>query len=99
MAGAFRVGGRPTGSVADGGSVAGGWRLAPAGSSPEPSSAAAGIPEYWVVDVDERAIDVFALAEGRYRRPRHYDAAATVIPGMAADAAVRVADVTGVAAG
>ena len=48
--------------------------------------AANGIPEYWIVDVEARVIEVLADAEpatGRYRREQRFGEPTTVTPGGA----------------
>jgi Uma2 family endonuclease len=57
--------------------------------------AAAGIPEYWVVDPNDAAIDVFLLAGGRYARPRRFGPDTTLTPGAAPDVQLNVRAVIG----
>jgi Uma2 family endonuclease len=68
-------------------------RTAPAGGIR--SVAAAGIPEYWVVDLDDAAIDVFLLAGDRYARPRRFGPDTTLSPGAAPDVQLNVRAVVG----
>lgn len=56
-----------------------------------PLYAASGVPEYWIVDVNARAVEVFdEPSEGRYRRVRRFAAGATIAPAAFPDLIVRL---------
>lgn len=58
-----------------------------------PLYAASGIPEYWVVDVDNHVLEVYDNAlEGRYRRVRTFQGNDTVVPTAFPDVGLRVGE-------
>lgn len=57
--------------------------------------AAAGIPEYWVIDADEGIIDVYVMAGRCYAPPKRFARGSTISPGPAPDVSVEVVEVVG----
>lgn len=60
--------------------------------------ARAGIPEYWVVNLEARAVEAFAEPEratGTYRRTRTYAPADTLVSGALPGVSLRVAELFG----
>jgi len=58
-----------------------------------PLYAASGVPEYWIVDVKGRAIEVYdELAAGRYARVRRYDIGESLAPAAFPDLSLAVSE-------
>jgi Uma2 family endonuclease len=58
-----------------------------------PLYASSGVPEYWIVDVNARRIEVFdAVAGGKYSRVRSLAVGERIAPAAFADATLGVAD-------
>jgi len=56
--------------------------------------AACNVPEYWIVNLAERHIEVYtAPSDGGYAKTQRYDRAASIRPAHFPDLEVRVADV------
>lgn len=57
--------------------------------------ARAGIPEFWIVSLEERTIDVLRLVDGEYADVREHEVGDVVTTPLFPDVAVAVADVVG----
>jgi Uma2 family endonuclease len=61
-----------------------------------PLYAACAVPEYWIVDVNAREVEVFdELAGDRYGRTRRFSTGATIAPAAFPDVRVQVLDLFG----
>jgi Uma2 family endonuclease len=52
-----------------------------------------GVKEYWIVDPDQRAIEVYRLGRGRYRLSQVFQEAETLTSSMLPNSALPHADV------